>query len=563
MTYKAIRGLNRLGHVLLMAIAALAPGLANAAPAPAACGTVIVPPGIGLGTPPASVNSLNPFLITSAYDAEAAGLLYYGLLWVNRDHRIDWSRSLATKIGVSNNDTTFTVTMKPWTWSDGVPVTTADVEYTYNLIRKLGPTYNAYGSGGMPTAIKSFTVLGPERFQVVTAHPVNPDWFELVGLAQLVPYPAHAWGKYSVNQIWRRQSNPDFFKVVDGPFRLVSYKMGRHIIFAPNPAYQGHRAQIRRFIMKFLHSSGAEIEGMQSGTLDMSNLPFSLWSAGHRLRNVRVMKMTPNFGFQFIQLNYKNPQVSFFRDLAVRQAMADAINQRQAIRVLYHGVTRPQYGPVPVVPPTFLSPSARAGKYPVGYDPARARRLLSRAGWKPGPGGIREKNGKPLRFTDIIPSGGATAMLWTEMQQQDLRAVGIDMKIRQVTFNQLLALQYKPLEWQAMSFGWSLGNYPSDGAQFRTNGAYNQTGYSDPKMDRLLNAVTTQPGNQALYEYQDYAAEQQPIIFQNDTGAVILVRKGLRGVNKAFPPTGAWSPQYLRWTTPPCGHPAVAENAAP
>ncbi|HET9147633.1 MAG TPA: peptide ABC transporter substrate-binding protein, partial [Acetobacteraceae bacterium] len=165
--------------------------------------------------------------------------------------------------------------------------------------------------------------------------------------------------------------------------------------------------------------------------------------------------------------------------------------------------------------------------------------------------------------TDIIPSGGATAMLWTEMQQQDLRAVGIDMKIRQVTFNQLLALQYKPLEWQAMSFGWSLGNYPSDGAQFRTNGAYNQTGYSDPKMDRLLNAVTTQPGNQALYEYQDYAAEQQPIIFQNDTGAVILVRKGLRGVNKAFPPTGAWSPQYLRWTTPPCGHPAVAENAAP
>ena len=552
---------RKLGQILLAGLAAALP--ASALAAPVACGTVIVPPGVGLGTPPASVTSLNPFLISSAYDGEAAGLLFYGLFWVNRDHKIDWSRSLATKIDVSNNNTTFTVTMKPWNWSDGRPVTSKDVEFTFDIIKRLGTTYVAYGSGGIPTLIKQFKILGPEQFEVTTKHPVNPDWFELVGLSQLVPYPAHAWSKYSVNQMWRHQSDPNFFKVVDGPYRITSYKMGRHIVFEPNPSYQGHKSKIRRFIMKFLHSSGAEIEGMQSGTLDMSNLPFSLWSAGHKLKNVRVMKMTPNFGFQFIQMNYKNPQVSFFHDIAVRQAMADAINQEQAIRVLFHGATNPQYGPVPVVPATFLSPSAKAGKYPVGFDPVKARKLLDDAGWKMGPGGIREKNGKLLQFVDTIPSGGATGMLWTEMQQQDFRAVGIDMKIRQVTFNQVIAMQYKPLAWQAMSFGWSLGNYPSDGGQLRSNGNYNQMGYSDKKMDKLLNAVTTQPGNEALYKYQDYAAEQQPIIFQNDTGAVILVRKGLHGVNKAFPPTGAWSPQYLHFTTPPCGHATVAENTTP
>ncbi|MHB1304357.1 MAG: peptide ABC transporter substrate-binding protein [Acidiphilium sp.] len=551
---------GRLRYIIAAGISLLLP--ASAVAAPQACGTVIVPPGVGLGTPPASVTSLNPFVISSAYNQEAAGLLYYGLLWVNRQHKIDFSRSLATKIDVSKNNTTFTVTMKPWTWSDGQPVTTRDVQFTYDLIKKLGKTYVPYGSGGVPTLIKHFKVLGPERFRIVLKHPVNPNWFELTGLAQFIPYPAHVWGKYTVNQMWRRQSDPSFFKVVDGPYRIVSFKMGRHIVFGPNPTYQGHKSQIHRFIMKFLHSSGAEILGIRAGTLDVSNLPFSLWAAGHRLKNVRVIKVMPNFGFQLIQLNYKNPSVSFFRDVRIRQAMADAINQEQAIRVLYHNTTKPEYGPVPVLPPTFLPPSERAGKYPIGYDPAKARQLLDAAGWKVGPDGIRVKDGKRLEFTNTIPSGGATATLWTELWQQDLRAVGIQMDIRQVTFNQLIAMTYKPLEWQALSYGWSLGSYPSDGPQLRSNGNYNQMGYSDPKMDRLLDAVTTKPGNKALYKYEKYAVEQQPVIFQNDTGVVLLARDGLRGIRKSFSPTGAWSPQYLHWTTPHCSA-RLAANTKP
>ncbi len=549
--------------ILLAGLMAASPMLGLAAQAPdAACGTVIVPPGFGLGTPPATVDSLNPFLISSTYDGEAAGLLYDGLLWVNRGHTITWSRSIASKIDVSADSTVFTVTMRPYRWSDGVPVTAADVKYTLDLINKLGKTYAAFDTGGIPDLVKSFTVLGPEQFRVVTTHPVNPVWFELTGLSQLTPYPAHVWGKYSVNQLWQLQSTPSFYKVVDGPFRLVKFKMGQYISFAPNPDYSGHKPEIRRFIMKFLNSSGDEIDGMQSGTLDLSNLPFSLWTAAHHLKDVRVIKFSPSFGFQLIALNYSNPSVAFFHNVRVRQAMADAINQAEAIHVLFHDTTTPQYGPVPVSPPTFLSPAAKAGHYPVGYDPAKARALLDAAGWKPGPDGIREKAGRKLEFTQIIPSGGATATLWTEMEQRNFRAVGIQMNIRQVEFNQLLALLYKPLEWQVVRFGWSFGNYPDDQPQLGTDANYNQMGYSDKTMDTLLKAVTTQPGLDALYKYQDYAAEQQPIIFQNDDGVVVLARKGLKGVRASFPPTGAWAPQYLHWTTPPCGHARVAENAA-
>jgi peptide/nickel transport system substrate-binding protein len=546
--------------VLVWPVVGLAAGAGAAAPR--VCGTVIVPPGVGLGTPPTSVPELNFFFAGSTYDSEALGIMYYGLLWINREHQIDFSRSLATKIDVSKDDTVFTVSLKPWKWSDGQPVTSADVKYTFDMIKKLGPTFLDYGIGGIPTVVKSFKLLGPEQFQITTIHPVNPDWFELAGLSILTPMPKHVWGKYTVNQLFRRQSTPSMFKVVDGPFRLVSFKIGRHIVFGPNPTYQGHKPQIHRFIMKFLHSSGAEIEGLRTGSLDMSNLPFSLWNEGRALNGVRLIRMIPNFGFNYLQLNFKNPKVSFFRDVKVRQAIADALDQRRASHLLYHDLVPVEYGPVPVVPTTFLSPSAKAGQYPVGYSPAKARALLRAAGWKKGPDGIRVKNGKRLSFTYLAYSGGATALLDTELQQQELRAVGIEMKIRIVTFNQLLAISQRPLAWEATAFGWSLGNYPSDGVQLRTNAPYNQSGYSDKKMDRLLNDVDTQPGMQALYAYQDYAAEQQPEIFEGSPGSILLVRRGIRGVNKFLSPTGAWSPQYLHYTTPDCRGAKVTPKGA-
>ncbi|MDD2876634.1 MAG: peptide ABC transporter substrate-binding protein [Acidiphilium sp.] len=552
--------LTRLRRCLLAAMVTLP--LPALAAAPQTCGTVIVPPGVGLGTPPASVQSLSPLLTQSLYDSEAAGLLYYGLLWVNRAHKIDWSRSLATKIDVSNNNTTFTVTMKPWSWSDGRPVTSKDVAFTYHLIKRLGPTYLNYGTGGIPTLIKHFKVLGPEQFQVVMKHPVNPNWFEIEGLPGLTPYPAHAWGKYTINQMYRRQSTPSFFKVVDGPYQVQTFKMGRYVSFVPNPAYQGHKSQISRFVMDFLHSSGAEIEAIRAGAIDVSNVPFSLWTVGHSLKGVRLIKMPPNFGFDYIQLNYRNPKVAFFHELRVRQAIADAIDQKAEIALLFHGQSHEQYGPVPVDPPLFLSPSAKAGKYPVGYDPAKARKLLDEAGWKLGPDGFRTKNGKLLAFTYLQYSGGTTAALRNQMIQQNLRAIGIDMKIRQVTFNQLLALQQRPLAWEAMAFGWSLGSYPSDSGQLKTGGSYNQAGYSDKKLDRLMEDIRVKSGNEALYKYQDYASEQQPEIFMPNPGSVVIARDGLRGIRKTFSPTGSWSPQYLHFTTPPCS-PTVADNTAP
>ena len=140
-------------------------------------GTVVTVPGVGLA-PPSAMNGFNPLLTSSAYDSEAESLMYQPLLWVNRDFKINFKLSIAKKIVVGQKDRSYTVYLsRHWKWSDGVPVTTADVAYTYHMLMKLGPLWPGWDSGGFPGDIQSFKVRGPYAFQVVTTRSVNPTWF--------------------------------------------------------------------------------------------------------------------------------------------------------------------------------------------------------------------------------------------------------------------------------------------------------------------------------------------------------------------------------------------------
>src|SRR5579871_2401255 len=113
------------------------------------CGTIVVPPGVGIG-PGAAVTSFNPLLVESLYNLEATYLMYDQLLWINRYHKIDYSRSIASSVTSPDNGKTYDVALRVWHWSDGVQVTAGDVAYTLRLIRELGTTFTAYGSGGIP-----------------------------------------------------------------------------------------------------------------------------------------------------------------------------------------------------------------------------------------------------------------------------------------------------------------------------------------------------------------------------------------------------------------------------
>ncbi len=456
----------------LLALLAWAP--ARAAD-PQGCGTIVVPPGLAQG-PSADITSLNPLFVNTIYNEQAAWLLYPELVWVNRFYRIDWSRSLASAISTPDGGLTFNVTLRPWHWSDGVRLTSKDVAYAFELIRQLGPEWPGYGGGGMPGIIQSLRVTDSTHFTVVLTHPANPEWFIYNGLGLIDPLPEHAWSKYSLDQLMQLQSSPAFFSVVDGPVKIQALQVGQDAVFVPNPAYDGPKMHFSRLVFQFLESDGVGLEDVESGDLDMANLPFSLWNAASHLPGVHRVVMSPQENWYFISINFKNPAVPFFRDLRVRQAIADAINQPQLSAVVYHGQGIPVYGPVPPDPPDFLSPAMKAGRYPVGHGLGQARALLMAAGFTPGPDGIMAKDGRRLAFDYIITSGDTTTELVTNLLGAELRQAGIEIRVHEMEFNQMVAKIDGPAQgWQSAYLDMNLSPYPTGEGLFET-GAFQNNG---------------------------------------------------------------------------------------
>ncbi len=513
------------------------------------CGTIILPTGVGVA-PSADITSMNPLLVTSLYNAQTASLMFQGLIWLDRDEQIDWSRSLASDIETPDQGQTYNVTLRPWHWSDGVPVTAADVAYTFKLIKQLGTTYAGYGAGGMPDIVKSLNIISPTQFQVVLTHRVNPTWFTYNGLSQFTPLPEHSWGKYSVDQIWQEQSSPAFFNVVDGPLKIQSLNTGLNAIMVPNPNFEGPKMHFDRLIFKFLDTQGASLQQVEAGDLDMANAPLAFWSAIQNLPGLHLVAMPPSLSYDEIALNFRNPHVAFFRDVRVRQAMADAINQAEIIKVIYHGQGAEAHGPAPTTPPTFLSPDMRAGHYPVSFDPAKSRALLQAAGFTPGPDGVMQKNGQRLSFVYLLPQGDATTDLVGIFEQAAMKKIGIDMKIQNIEFNQMLALLVSGgTGWEAAGLGETLGGYPSGEYLFKTGSAENSGGYSDKMIDTLIDRSTNEPGLQGLFDYEDYASAQQPVIFEQHTAQPILANDRIHGVENFVDPAGNYYPEQLYCAT--------------
>lgn len=529
----------------LLAVLLLSPPARAAAPAGQDCGTIVIPPGLGIG-PGGDLTSFNPLFIQSEYNEEAADMLLEQLLWINRFHEIDWQRSIASAVATPDNGKTYVVTMRPWNWSDGVPVTTADVLYAWKLIQTYGTNYVGYGSGGIPMLVASVTAQGPEQFIVTLRHAVNPQWFILNGLEQFQPLPSHFWGHFSPDQIWQGQSSPAFFSITDGPLLLKKLQVGVDAEFVPNPSYGGSKMHFARLIMKFENSEGQELQAVQSHDLDMSNIPFDLFDKAQTLPGNYVLTLPPTYSWHEFIPNMANPKTLFFGDVRVRDALADAIDQNQIVQLAMHGHGIPTHSPVPPYPPTFLSPAAKAGKFPTGYNPAAARALLAQAGFAPGPEGILQRHGQKFVFTLLIPAGQPLRIEMAEVMQRDLAAIGIKMLVHQEEINEIFTqLVNEPLAWEAILIATDVTAYPSGESEFATGAFYNNNGYSNPKMDALIRQSTDAPGLAGLYAYQDYAAAQQPVIFLPNEQYSILVRNGLHGVEDFINPLGVWAPEKL------------------
>ncbi len=478
--------------------------------------------------------------------------MYAPLLYMNTKDQIDYSKSVASGISVSHNDTVYTISLHHnWHWSNGTPVTAADVAYSWDIIAASAQPnapweYCGVGSGGIPQDWKSVVATGPYTLVVTLTKPLNPVWFEYNGLSNLVPIPKATWDKHAnmnkelawINSISNSPSNPAF-SVVDGPYAFGTYVNNEYWTLVANPTYTLQKPTIKELLFEYETANSNLFAGLRKGEFAYAGIPTSYDKDVKQLPSYYQTEKAPySFCFNYMQPNL-SPQAPggigpVFQELAVRQAMQMGIDQPAIIKDFYNGLAYQTYDPVPALPKNPFFDSSLKNPYP--FNIQRGIKLLKAAGWHM-VNGVMEKNGKKLAFQFLVASGSNTDTNIAELMKADWAKEGIDATIKEEPFNQVIATTATQYQFEWWGGGWCYGATDPTGDQlFASNSPANGGDYNSSTMNRLIKAsIAPQSPAQAvktLDAYQVFAAKDLPVIYLPTATGLQVVESGLHGVNR-------------------------------
>src|SRR5690606_12605565 len=102
---------------------------------------------------------------------------------------------LADEITFSDDGRTVTITLDDRTWSDGEPVTSADVKFWFDVVRASTDVWASYSAGRMPDNVTDVATPDDRTVELTFDQVYNPEWLQASQLTLVVPMPAHAWAK--------------------------------------------------------------------------------------------------------------------------------------------------------------------------------------------------------------------------------------------------------------------------------------------------------------------------------------------------------------------------------
>ncbi|HUY23944.1 MAG TPA: ABC transporter substrate-binding protein, partial [Candidatus Saccharimonadales bacterium] len=426
--------------------------------------------------------------------------------------------------------------------------------------------YDASAAARSPIAATS-----PPQYQ-----PSNPGTANsgALGVAQFLNSESQNTATYTTNPLW---------KVVNGPFRLAQFTTSGFVKLVPNPVYSGpQKPTITAFEELPFTSDTAELNDLASGALTIGYItPQALAQKASLEASGYAFNPWYDFAFQFMRYNFTNPAVGpIFRQLYFRQAFQSLVNQPQYIKDFLSGYGTVTEGPVPTYPPgnPDVSPLLQKGAiYP--YDAAHAVALLKAHGWAVRPGGVTTcqsagsgsgqcgagiRAGQPLTFS-VLYGSGVTSVTneMVALQSAAGQIAGITLNLSAVPFGQVVAtmhghctLAHPCSDWQFANTGggWVYApDYYPTGGELYSVGAGANTGYYDSATNQANiaathNASTASAEKTALFAYEDYLAQNLPMVWLPSTPfQLTMYKKGLKGVV----PQGIFSeiyPQYYRFT---------------
>jgi peptide/nickel transport system substrate-binding protein len=273
-------------------------------------------------------------------------------------------------------------------WSDGAPVTSADVLFTLRAI--LDPRNPVRSHEGYELIDRAWAD-GPHT---VVFH-LKRSWAPAVityfsyGTAPQFVLPSH---------ILRTQAPLDRAAynaaplVGDGPYSFVSWRRGEGLRYVANPRYWRGAPPVAELLVRMVPDPSTNLLLLQSGALDWNLLAPAQLAVVHADPQLAFVTV-PTAVVAGLAFNTARAPLD---DARVRRALAMSIDRNEISRKITLGF----YPVTNMIQPRFswaFDPTVRQPD----YDPAAADRLFDAAGWHRGSGGMRLRNDVPLHLTYV------------------------------------------------------------------------------------------------------------------------------------------------------------------
>ena len=442
----------RMAPLVLVLLAATGAGMlswqsgrAVAGPSPSPSGSAASPSGSPSPSPSASPSSssspspdvslrlgwretpfsLNPFIGTGT-SQEIWRLNYDTLVGLGADGLPSQETGLAQSWDS-------TVDQKAWKfrlragvlWQDGERLTADDVAFTYRYIMD----NDLRGS----LELQDVDEIDAVDDVTVKVYCERAKADILQALASIYILPEHVW-----EDVGGEKAATTFVNkrpiVGSGPFQTVKFQLGGYVRMLRNPDYWGPEPQVEELVFLSYSDDDAMVQDLRDGGVDAIELakPGAFKNLAGEPGVERIAY--PLYNWEYVAVNCFGEESSegdpVLTDAKFRRAIAWAID-RQACADVWDGFATPGFGIYPEEgwPASFdpyFEPSADAA---IGFDPAKAERLLDKAGYKDtDDDGVREHDGKHIALRLWAEDGAWPSEKQGELIAGWLRDVGIKVK---------------------------------------------------------------------------------------------------------------------------------------
>ncbi len=405
------------------------------------------------------------FLFSTVFDT----LLTYG-------KNMEIEPMLATSWKSSESGTVWTLVLRKGVkFHDGTPFDSEAVKFNFD--RVMDPQSKAVRGTYFASLIKSVDVVDPSTVKVTLKAPYAafPPALTIPDISMVSPAAVKKYG-----------SDFSTHPVGTGPFVFKEWKRENYVLLERNPNYWKATPKTEVIRIRQIREESTIYAALKSGEIDVEIIPPPEFLKDFgKDPDFVVTRGGAKLFYEYYGFNNEKPP---FNDKKVRQAVSHAINNEAIVKQVDM-----DYGKLicqPMGPTVWgYDPSVKC----VEYNPERARKMLAEAGWKPGPDGILEKDGKKFIIHANIIDRQERRF---EVIQSDLKKVGIELELQK-------------LEWGAFLDACVKGNFDifNLGRDYKSGDAdvelyslfhssnipyINMARYRNPEVDKLLERQRTE-----------------------------------------------------------------------